>query len=105
MRSAHAGHARLALAAMQHAKHVRGNEINRMEALEGGPHPQEPAMLSSTVRPRPLHLSSRPTKGSGTSDPLQSLINFLGILPEVFAEAQEMKRQAKQRYPFMSFDC
>ncbi len=62
-------------------------------------------MLSSVVRLRPLHHQSHPTKRSGASDTLQSLINFLRILPEIFAEAQEMKRQAKQRYPFMSFDC
>ena len=33
-----------------------------------------------------------------------SILRFIRDLPEAFAEAQEMKRQAKQRYPFMSLD-
>ena len=61
-------------------------------------------MLSSAVRPHLLYLLSRPTKRSGTPDTLQRLISFFCALPEVFTEVQEMKRQAKARYPFMSFD-
>ena len=61
-------------------------------------------MLSSAVRPHPLQLPSRPTTRSGAPDPLQRLISFLRVLSEVVAEAQEMRRQANARYPFMSFD-
>ncbi len=61
-------------------------------------------MLSSAVRPRLLYLPSRPTRRLGAPNTLQKLIDLLSILSEVFAEAQEMKRQAKARHPFMSFD-
>jgi hypothetical protein len=61
-------------------------------------------MLSSVVRVSPLDHLSRPTKRSLAADTLLAIGRLPKILREVFAEDQEMKRQAKQRYSFMSFD-
>ncbi len=75
-----------------------------MEALEGGPHTLEPVMLSSAAHSGSQHLQSRNRVRFTTFETLPAIVSLMGALPEVFAEAQGMKRQAKQRYPFMSFD-
>ncbi len=52
-------------------------------------------MLSSVVRVSPLDHLSRPTKRSLAADTLLAIGGLPKILHEVFAEDQEMKRQAK----------
>ncbi len=61
-------------------------------------------MLSAVTHSGSPHLQSRRTSRSTALDTLLSILRFIRDLPEAFAEAQEMKRQAKQRYPFMSLD-
>jgi hypothetical protein len=75
-----------------------------LEAL-GGIHIRlERVMSSSAVHPRTVRLQAR---GAGRPEFLKALsgvVGFFRALFEVFTEAQEMKRQAERRYPFMSFD-
>jgi hypothetical protein len=61
-------------------------------------------MLSSVARPTRLHSRSLDQRRSTSLGTLHALISVLSALPEVLAEAQEMKRKAKQRYPYLILD-
>ncbi|WP_048710604.1 hypothetical protein [Microvirga massiliensis] len=61
-------------------------------------------MPASAVHPRTGHFELRGANRPDFMKLSSGLIAFIRVLPEIFAEAKEMVREAERRYPFVSFD-